>query len=174
MKHLGLIFLILPSLLESCSNRTTEKNKDSTIEFSEKYLVCDTCTSTILVHHDDFTTCGEITVDSGTVYLTSAILKKANSLGINFSSTEDTFVGSPNMISLRELFFSDKHDINKLWTDTVDFKDFYKTFRLSGKVIDVKRRVLDNGVTEDYPSLFFKSEKVEEIDTTYSKKIRGL
>lgn len=37
---------------------------------------------------------------------------------------------------------------------------------------EIKRRKLENGVVESYPSLFFKVEEAVEIDTSYLKKMK--
>lgn len=140
------------------------------MQFSEKYIVCDTCISTIIVHHEECTTCGEITVDSGNVYLSHDILEKCNTLANNPASARSGKF-SPNYIFMHELYFSNKGYFNKLWKDK-EFKDYDKAFRLTGKVVDVKRRVLGNGVVEIYPSLFFKVYKATEVDTAYLEKIR--
>jgi hypothetical protein len=126
---------------------------------------------TILVHKEDCTTCGEITVDSGTTYLSNAILSITNKLAVN-SNDLDSFVLSPNYVPIHELYFADENYSNKLWRDTIKFKDYYKAFRLTGKVVEIKRRVLDNGVVEIYPSLFFKVDKAVEVDTSYLSKVR--
>jgi|GEM_PF-2733979 len=168
----AIIIFILIVACKDKSSKTVDINPKATITFSGDYIICDTCQTTILVHHDECTTCGEITVDSGTIYLTSDIVRSANKLAIN-SDEPDTFLLPPNYVALHELYFSDKHYFNKLWTDTVNFKDFYKTFRLTGKVVEIKRRVLDNEIVENYPSLFFKVDKAVQVDTSYLKKVKA-
>jgi len=139
--------------------------------FFGKYILCDTCTSTIIVHHSECTTCGDISIDSGIVYLSNQIINMAITL-VTKSDKNDLKHLSPNMISCTELYFSDKNYFSELWADTIAFKDFYKAFRLTGKVIEVKPRVLNNGVSEVYPSLFFKVDKATAVDTSYLNSIR--
>jgi hypothetical protein len=163
-------FLLILLFIVACNDSSINTKKQN-IQFSDKYIVCDTCNSTIIVHHDACTICGEISVDSGTVFITSDILSAIDTLAIN-SNNLDSFLVSPNIVSLRELYFTDHDYFKKLWKDTINFQDIYKAFRLTGKVTEIKRRVLDNGVIVTYPSLFFKVYKAEEIDTAYLRKIR--
>ena len=157
----------------ACKNKASKPiaNKPkAAITFFDNFTICDTCQMTILVHHEECTTSGEITIDSGAIYLTNALLKNVNKWVVNLDKL-DSFVLSQNCVPLHELYFADKHYFSKLWTDTIDFKDLYKAFRLTGKVVDIKRRVLDNRVVEIYPSLFFKVDKAVQIDTSYLRKI---
>ena len=106
--------------------------------------------------------CGEISVDSGTIYLTREILKAADTL-VYSSENGDTFITSPNVVSLRELYFSDTGYFKRLWKSKTNSQDLPKLFRLTGKVTEIKRRILDNGVVEINPSLFFKVESAAEV-----------
>ena len=170
MKHCSILMIFF---LIACNAATVKKNEHSkkqNIQFSGKYLVCDTCSTIIIVHHDECTNCGEISVDSGTVFITSNILRTIDSFGNSLTRIDSTNLFS-NAVSVKELYFSDPGYFKNLWKDTVNFMDLYKVFRLTGKVTEIKRRVLDNGVVEENPSLFFKADKAEEIDTAYLKKI---
>ena len=171
MRYIVIIFILIVGCMDR-SKTIVDTSTKPTITFSGNYIVCDTCQMTILVHHEECTTCGEITIDSGTVYLATKILEHIDTLAIN-SDQQDTFLLPPNYIPIHELFFSDKHYFTKLWTDTIEFKDFYKAFRLTGKVIEIKRRVLENGVVESYPSLLFKVDKAVQVDTGYLGKVRA-
>ena len=127
--------------LISCKGKTSDKlNSDSKakITFSNEYEICDTCTTTILVSHNESTLSGEITIDSGIVYLSHKILKNVNSLAVNIEPSKKPII-SPNHILNRELHFADKNYFNKLWKDTINFTDLYKVFRLKGKVTEIKR-----------------------------------
>ena len=159
----------------ACKDKTSKTiavKPKAKITFSDNYIICDTCNTTVVVHHDDCTTCGEITVDSGAIYLTKEILKNVENLAIN-TDREDTFILPPNYIPLHELYLSDKHYFRTLWKDTIEYKDIYKAFRLTGKIVEIKRRVLDNGVVEIYPSLFFKVDKAVEVYSNYWKIVNG-
>ncbi len=125
---------------------------------------------TILMHHEECTDCGEIIVDSGTIYLTNTILKKAEKLPVPIDSS-NIFSWPANRVSLTDLYFEDKHYFKKLYTDTVNYKDLYKVFRLKGRITDIGRRKLSNGVVSTSPSLFFRVEHATEVDTGYFKKI---
>jgi hypothetical protein len=167
------IMIILLASVISCKEKKIDKlngDFEEKITFNDEYKICDTCTTTILVHHNESTTSGEITIDSGIVYLSHEILKNVNSLAVNIEPSKKPII-SPNHILNRELHFADKNYFNKLWKDTINFTDLYKAFRLKGKVTEIKRRKLENGVIESYPSLFFKVEKAVEIDTTYLKTV---
>jgi len=169
LNFINILYLIMLFSIISCNNKSIKiniDNKKNTIEFFDKYIVCDTCKSVILVHHDECTFCGEMTVDSGTVYLTNKILKSIDTLASNTYNI-DTSLESYNKVSLNELYFSDSNYYFKLWKDSINFKDWYKVFRLTGQVTELKRRILSNGIIVEYPSLFFKVEKAEEIDTAY-------
>lgn len=166
MRHFAIFILILLGACKDKTSKTIAAKPKATIIFSTNFTICDTCQMTILVHHEECTTCGEITVDSGAIYLTKDLLKSINELVVNLDKL-DSFTLSPNYISLHELFFADKNYFCKLWADTIDFKDLHKAFRLSGKVVKIKRRVLDNGVNEIYPSLFFKVDKAVQVHTSY-------
>jgi hypothetical protein len=170
MKYLTLILI---TLLIACNNK---KNKEISLKqkekitFNDEYKVCDTCTTTILVHHMESTRSGEITIDSGIVYLSNKILHNIDSLAVNTDNSKSYLI-PPIHILNRELNFTDRNYFAKLWKDTVNFTDLYKVFRLKGKVTEIKRRKLDNGEIESYPSLFFKVDKAVEIDTSYLRKV---
>jgi hypothetical protein len=172
MRHIGMIiFVFLIGCRYTKENKTKDTKPKGTITFSGDYKICDTCKMTILVHHEECTTCGDITVDSGDIYLKKDLLKNINDLAVNTHNSKKSLVLSPNKIPIHELYFANKHYFNKLWKDKIGFKDFYKTFRLTGKIVEIRRRILNNGVVESYPSLFFKVEKAVEIDTGYLRRI---
>jgi len=150
------ILTSLTLVLLACTNQSQK----ASIKFIGNYNICDTCKTTIFVHHDECTMCGEITVDSGTVYLTNQILKAANAL-INYKT--DSFLVSPNTIYINELYFADTSYFAKLYNNP---KTFDKKYFLTGKVVAVKHRHLSDSETEVYPSLFFAVDKATEIYTT--------
>ena len=83
MRHFAIISLFF---LVACKDKTTKTivaKPKTKITFSDNFTICDTCQMTILVHHDECTTCGEITIDSGAVFLTNKILKNVVTLAIN-------------------------------------------------------------------------------------------
>ena len=169
MKHCSILVVFFLVACNAATVKQNEHSKKQGVQFSGKYLVCDTCSTIIVVHHDECTNCGEISVDSGTVFITNNILKIVDSFGNNLTGIDSA--NFSNAVSLNELYFSDPGYFKTLWKDTVNFADLYKAFRLTGKVTEIKRRVLDNGVVETPPSLFFKVDKAEEVDTSYLKKI---
>jgi hypothetical protein len=145
----------------SCKEKKADKGeafRNTKNQFIESPVICDTCITTIIVHHDDCTFCGEITVDSGVVFIPSKILRINDTL-IDYSNIEDSSYVPHHQISLKGLTIGKEAFLN-LWKDTMNGSDLYKTFRLTGKIIDLKRRVLDNGVIEPYPTLVFKIEEL--------------
>ncbi|GAB2833076.1 hypothetical protein GCM10027043_38780 [Ferruginibacter profundus] len=71
MKHFAVIILIFLAACNDKASKTIAANPKATISFFGDFTICDTCQMTILVHHEECTTCGEITVDSGEIYLSN-------------------------------------------------------------------------------------------------------
>lgn len=176
MNDIRLLYsLILLSICAIAACNTPNKkrptlSKKNAIEFRGNYVVCDTCLMTVLVHHDECTDCKDIIVDSGTVYLPHEILKKAENLVVDVDTT-NLFSVVANRVSVSDLRFEDRDYFRKLYTDTVNYRDLYKAFRLKGKIVDVGRRKSKYGVIETSPSLFFRASHAVEIDTAYWRKI---
>ncbi|MFI5141309.1 MAG: hypothetical protein ACHQII_03035, partial [Bacteroidia bacterium] len=113
MKYLATITFLL---VISCCTNNVNRHENTSIKFFGNYNICDTCQTTILVHHDECTTCGDILVDSGTVYFTNQIYKQANAL-VDSSAKADSFLLSPNNIDVNQLYFSNPRQFTKLWSD---------------------------------------------------------
>jgi hypothetical protein len=156
----------------ACKNDSSEKNKNSKNVkplFKDLFIICDTCTSTIIVHRNECIFCGEISVDSGSVFYTHKILNIIDTLSDN-ADQSDTFHINHNLISLKELSIEQTPFFN-LQNESIENSEFQKKFRLTGTVVDVKRRALGNGVTEAYPSLVFKiTSKIEVANTAFPKR----
>jgi hypothetical protein len=79
------------------------------------------------------------------------------------SDQSDTLFVPHNTISLRELYFADSSYYEKLWPSTSSANNSSKFYRLTGKIVDVRRRVLQNGIIEAYPVLFFKVDTAQRV-----------
>ncbi|RZJ99380.1 MAG: hypothetical protein EOO43_26545 [Flavobacterium sp.] len=168
---LTLVCIIAVAACNTNDKKSADHKKKNVLEFRGSYVVCDTCEMTILVEHNECTDCKDIVVDSGAIYISNAILKKAEKLVVEVDTT-NLFSVVANRVSVSDLRFEDKNYFKKLYTDTINYSDLYRVFRLKGKIVDIGRRKSKYGIIETSPSLFFRVSHAEEIDTAYLKKIK--
>ena len=151
--------------MTGCTN-PGKTQKKSNIQIGGNYKICDTCKTTIIVGHNECTDCADLQVDSGFIYISQNLFDQIDTM------KKDTGLFTPNRISASDLYLSDKKYFYKLWPDTINFKDFYKVYRVTGKVTEVKHRVFAEGSREPYPSFYFHVDKAKELDTAYAKKVK--
>ncbi|TCC92338.1 hypothetical protein EZ428_11470 [Pedobacter frigiditerrae] len=155
----------------ACNNKTIETQKSGNWKLKGNYKICDTCTTIILVHHDECTECADLYVDSGTIFIPTKVLSMIDTLSLN---TKSSIMSQSNQVNLSDINLDDASYFNKLWSDSIKYedrylKDLHNAFRLKGRILSFERRFF-NGKKSYYPSLYFKVLKAEEIDTAYLRK----
>jgi len=168
MKNHLLICLLF---IIACNNKPIQTQKDSNWKLEGNYKFCDTCTTTILVHHEETTDGGDLYIDSGTIYISKNVLKMIDTTSLNAKSD---IMSQSNQVNLSYINLDEASYFNKLWSDSIKyedtyFKDLHNAFRLKGKIVSFERRFF-NGKKSYYPRLYFKVLKAEEIDTAYLRK----
>lgn len=100
------------------------------------------------------TECKDLHVDSGVVYVP---FKVVNDFKVSKKQRKETgahFV----KLNTTDLYLEDKNDFYKLWPDTITWGDFYKKYRVTGKVVKLKEN-----------SLYFEMLSYTRIDSAYNK-----
>ena len=141
-------FLII-TLVYSCSgNKEGEKTSPAKINsllLSNETRLCDTCSSYLLISHDECTECADLRVDGGIVYISHSFYKTCDSL-INTDTLLTKNPHTHGQIALRTRYMkiNSEKAFNKLWPKRIKFwpdtaivyESFDKKYLVKGKVID--------------------------------------
>jgi hypothetical protein len=121
--------------------------------------VCDTCLTTIIVHHDECTECRDIYVDSGTVYLDHQTVRYFDSLAKSRIRPADEIGTFDGLINTVDMYLEKSTDYKRLWKFP-DAGDLYKKYRLTGRIVLNKKNQW----------IVFKIKHFTLLDSVYSKR----
>ncbi|WP_147425762.1 hypothetical protein [Mucilaginibacter gracilis] len=161
------------SLFTACTHTSTKQviKLSAEPEFkieNDNAKICDTCETVIVAEHIESTGSSDLQNDSGIVYMPNkVILKVRHSVdSLRHIPNRDTmFSGPGSFLNSGDLKLAKRNNFYKLWPDTIQFKDYYKVYRLKGKITDC---FVTDG---NFVRLIFKMESYHELDTTYVKRM---
>ncbi len=122
--------------------------------------LCDTCISTLIVEHHECTGCSDLYVDSGTLFISSKVLREFDSESKkNLKDKDNLFYNEFKKLNTGDLLLDDDNAFDKLWPVTATWRDWTKKYRVTGRITEYKGMRLK-----------FKLLSYALLDSVYGKK----
>lgn len=184
IKHLfcQLIYCVL-FLSSSCINKRQEEkvvkqNGNKNFRIYGNYKICDSCKTRVFVSRANCLFSDEVNVESGILKIPNKILSNykdsliSDSISMKRATVVNAFDYQTNQFVKNQVTLNTNKLYLKNFFSFPLFKsnNYFQIFEISGDVVEIKRRVFDNGIMDSLYTIYFS---VDSLVATNKTKICG-